>query len=105
MHKCYGKCNGKECINFTNKVDEDTLEELSEVIRELNVNLHKFARDYRLSYEYFMKALRGKMPMTWKQLVCIRHRLLESDEWLKFEEDNPSGLCETNHFYDDFMMT
>jgi len=80
IHNC-GQIKS-QCINFESRISKDELKEINYELRRQNVNIHKLCIDNNLSYKYLIRALKNKMPLTYKQATIIQSRLNEKLEWL-----------------------
>jgi len=94
IFKC-GVTNIEDCKGFMPKITEEQRLELLEQVREQNMSIPQFCKDYNLKSVYFKKQLYGKMEMTWKTYSKLLDRLLEKEEW-EFEEKRFEESCVVN---------
>lgn len=71
------------CSNLTIGM---TIEEINAEIREQNVDLRRFAKQYYLKYPKLMDMLHEKMEMHYKYRVALMDRLKENLEYEKYYE-------------------
>lgn len=92
---CIFKCgvkNIEDCLGFSPKVSEEKRLMLLEQVRDQNMSIPAFCKEYQLKSQYFKKMLYGKLDFTWKVLKCLEERLMESEEWI-YEEKRFEERC------------
>lgn len=105
IHTCKDCFKGEgECLSFESGVDETSLKNINHELKRMNVDVRKFAKKNNLSFDYLELMLDGVCEMTYKTLYLLKDRLGIGKEWEDFLDRNPTGLCETNHFYEDSLM-
>jgi hypothetical protein len=81
-----------KCENF---IKGYTRQQYSAMIREDNVDVKRLCDKKRLSYNYMMRMLNGKMHLKYKYRLALNSRLGEVEEYLpyvdKFEREVVNG--------------
>ena len=97
--KCYAcihDCKEKEPIQICEHfVKGYTRKEYLSMLNQDNVDLKRLCTKNRLSYNFMMKMLSGKILLKYKYRMALNNRLGESDENIKyyeqFEKDVANG--------------
>lgn len=86
MHDCKNIVSDIE--DCKNREQREDVNELIEMIKEQNVNLIKFAKDYNLKLDILLDMLRCNTILNYKYYKCICHRLhlKGHDEYEKYKE-------------------
>lgn len=81
MYDCKNEVNVDiECVNKKTRPD---INEISEMLKEENVNLNRLCNDYNLKLYILMDMLRGNKDLSYKYYTCLMDRLhlvKDSDE-------------------------
>lgn len=93
--KCYAcvhDCKQQQPIEYCDNFKQGyTRKEYAAMIREQNVDLKKLCDKKRLSYNFMMKMLEGRIHFKFKYRAALNSRLFEKEEYLpyidKFEKE------------------
>lgn len=60
--------------------------ELQSMLKEQNVNISSFCKDYNLKLHYFQKMISGSMLFSYRYYKSIIDRCMEKESFLKYED-------------------
>jgi hypothetical protein len=101
-NKCYAcqfDCVQVEPIEYCeNFVKGYTRQEYMDMLRSENVNLKALCTKHRISYNYLLKMLEGRINFSYKYRMILNSRLGELEEYLpyvnKFENEEVGVISE-----------
>lgn len=73
MHDCKNEINEQE--RCKNRQSREDINEISNMLKEENVNLYKLCTNYNLKLYILMDALRGNRLLPYKYYICLMDRL------------------------------
>ena len=84
---CKNDCKTTYCHeNCENFILAPTNDEYWEGIKELNVDLKKLCNKKKISYNFMMKMLKGRLPWKYKYHCSLISVLYENEAYVKYME-------------------
>jgi len=95
-YACVNDCKQKEPIEYCEHfVKGYTRKEYLKMLSEDNVDLKRLCTKNKISYNYMLRMLEGKIHLSYKYRTILNSRLGEVEEYLpyvdKFEKDVANG--------------